>query len=156
MSIFGVDSLILSHHVKGNCPTGSGWSPKKTPSYVSLDFVFFGWNERKPIFGFSWSKNLTFFQISFWVVFFNNNHGFSKKNERTSHPNIFFSSHNMLSFQKEMHKKPLMFCSTYLRTFLPCFMFEVWDQILIHRVRFLFFDFFGGYKNSSINLRAVN
>lgn len=118
---WGVDSLILKPPCKGECPTGSEWSP----SYMSLDFVFF------------WVGGLGRKEAHFWILmvkkpdifsgflcgsfFFNNKNGFSKKNERTSPPNIFFSSHNMFSFQKEMHKKPLMFCSTYLRTFFAMF-----------------------------------
>lgn len=144
---FRVDSLILKPPCKGELPTGSGCLPKKKSPVTCrwISSFFFGGTKENPIFGFSWSKKHDIFSDFFVGRFFSTTIMVSKNNERTSHLQFFqFSQYAFIS--KRDAQKTLMFCSTYLHTFLPCFMFEVWDQILIHRVRFLLFEFFGGIK----------
>lgn len=116
---FRVDSLILKPPCKGELPTGSGCLPKKRAQLRVVGFRLFFLAERKktPFLDSHGQKNMTFFQISLWVVFFQQQSWLVKTMKGLPTSN-FFSSHNMLSFQKEMHKK--LSCSAQLTSTLFC------------------------------------
>ena len=102
---------------KGELPTGSGCLPKKSPVTCRWISFLFGGTKENPI-RILMVKKPDIFSDFFVGRFFSTTIMVSKKKWKDFPPPIFFSPHNMLSFQKEMHKK--LSCSAQLTSTLFC------------------------------------